>query len=214
MLVLRQLAFDYPEQDYCFDMNLMAGQCLAVQGPSGAGKSTLLNLIAGFLSACSGEIGWLTDGSLIRWNSLLPWQQPVTTVFQEHNLFEHLPLWANIGMGLHPGLKLNGAQRQQIEQVLDDVGLAGMADRLPGALSGGQRQRVALARAWLRQKPLLLLDEPFTGLDVHTREQMWAGVKRQCAAGVAVLLVSHDSEDLDALADKRLRLEKGMLVAS
>lgn len=138
----------------------------------------------------------------------------MTTVFQDHNLFEHLPVWINVGLGLAPDLKLSDAQRVRIVDGLADVGLGGLHDRLPGELSGGQQQRVALLRSLLRETRVLLLDEPFSGLDRDNREALWGLVRRQQAAGVAVLLVSHDPEDVEALAQRRLQLLDGRLVAT
>lgn len=213
MLECRELRFHYRRADpgetldFCFSLNLAPGECLAVQGPSGGGKSTLLSLLAGFLEPSSGWLGW--DGE--PWHALPPWRRPLTTVFQEHNLFEHLPVWANVGLGLAPDLRLDAAAHRRIRDGLDGVGLGGLHDRLPDALSGGQRQRVALLRALLREQPLLLLDEPFSGLDSDNRQHLWALVREQQRCGVAVLLVSHDSEDIRALADRRLSLIDGRL---
>lgn len=216
MLIADALSFHYsraePGQtlDFCFDMQLAPGECLAVDGPSGAGKSTLLNLIAGFLTPATGQLSWKGDDI----TCLKPWQRGVTTVFQDHNLFDHLPVWANIGLGMAADLRLTAEQRRRIAEGLEQVGMAEMTERLPGELSGGQRQRVALVRALLRDTPLLLLDEPFTGLDRANRETLWTQVESLKHREVAVLLVSHDVEDVEALADRRLRLVDGRLVES
>ncbi|MFG6177145.1 ATP-binding cassette domain-containing protein [Halomonas sp. THAF12] len=194
--------------DFCFSFGLAPGECLAVEGPSGAGKSTLLALLAGFLEPGGGRLTWQGHDLL----SLPPWERGITTVFQDHNLFDHLPVWLNVGLGLAPDMRLSRAQRSRVREGLVEVGLEGLHDRLPDELSGGQRQRVALLRALLRGAPLLLLDEPFTGLDDATRRGLWDLVRRQMSAGVAVLLVSHDRDDIEALADRRCRLEAGRLV--
>ncbi|WP_048306770.1 ATP-binding cassette domain-containing protein [Halomonas sp. PR-M31] len=213
MLYCDDLSFHYDRNDpgetpdFSFTFELAPGQCLSIQGPSGSGKSTLLNLLAGFLEPSGGTLAWNEESLLTE----PPWERGMTTVFQEHNLFEHLPVWANIGFGLAANLRLNEAQREWIYQGLIDVGLGGLQDRLPGELSGGQRQRVALLRALLRQPRMLLLDEPFSGLDYVNREVLWGLVKRQQQEGVAVLLVSHDPEDIQALADRCYQLEEGRL---
>ncbi len=208
MLEVSGLRFRYPDSEnqsrphWQFDFQLKPGECLAIHGASGSGKSTLLNLIAGFLQPDAGSIVW----NRTQLNALPPWERPVTSVFQEHNLFEHLNVADNIGLGLHPGLKLSGTQKQQIVDSLKRVGLGPMAKRRPAQLSGGQRQRVALLRALLREQPLLLLDEPLTGLDPDAREILHRLLLEQKRAGVAMILASHDAEDRQVLADRVLNL--------
>ncbi|WP_458525316.1 ATP-binding cassette domain-containing protein [Onishia taeanensis] len=235
MLVADHLSFHYTRcdpgetPDFAFTFRLAPGDCLAVSGPSGAGKSTLLNLLAGFLTPSEGRLSWRGDREDAGVNAESkagqddardedlteqpPWERGMTTVFQDHNLFEHLPVWINVGLGLSPDLRLTDAERERILDGLAEVGLAGLHDRLPGELSGGQQQRVALLRSLLRETRVLLLDEPFGGLDRGNREALWALVRRQQAAGVAVLLVSHDPEDVEALAQRRLQLRQGRLVS-
>ena len=204
MLEVRHLTFRYaPEQrPWVFDFRVGTGHCIAINGPSGSGKSTLLGLLGGFLKPESGDILW--NGVSIL--DLPPWQRPMTSVFQEHNLFEHLNVETNIGLGLHPGLKLSAQQKTAITDGLASVGLAGLGKRMPGELSGGQRQRVALLRALLRRQPVLLLDEPLTGLDEETRHTLHALLLQEKAAGTTLVLASHDEEDRQVLADSRWNL--------
>ncbi|MCK0165380.1 ATP-binding cassette domain-containing protein [Marinobacter sp. S6332] len=204
MLEVRNLVFAYPDQEspWNFDFTVEPGQCIAVHGASGSGKSTLMNLLAGFLEPQSGDILW-QDKSL---RHHAPWQRPMTSVFQEHNLFEHLSVDANIGLGIHPGLKLTPRNQQAIDEGLQSVGLDGFGKRLPGDLSGGQRQRVALLRAILRQQPVLLLDEPLTGLDSDARDLLRQLLLDQKARGTLIVLASHDDEDRRILADNIYKL--------
>ena len=204
MLEVEHLSFRYPGQKAAWDFHFSVapGQCIAIHGASGSGKTTLLNLIAGFLQQDSGQIQW--NGQSFQ--RLEPWQRPVTSVFQEHNLFEHLNVATNIGLGLHPGLKLTDSQKHLIDQGLERSGLAGFGNRMPGNLSGGQRQRVALVRAILRRKPLLLLDEPMTGLDPEAKHTMRALLLQEKARGVTLVLASHDEEDRKVLADHHWNL--------
>lgn len=186
------LQLAWPQMRLHFDLCVAPGTCTALIGPSGAGKSTLLAAIAGFEQAQAGRV--CIDGvDVTDWPA---WRRPVTTVFQEHNLFTHLDVAANVGLGLDPGLRLDGAQRAQVEAALVEVGLAGLGARLPGALSGGERQRVALARALVRRRPLLLLDEPFAALGPALRRDMLGLVDElRRAQGLTVLLVSHHPQD-------------------
>lgn len=204
MLEVKELTFRYPETEtiWRFTFGVDHGECIAINGPSGSGKSTLLNLLAGFLTPESGTIRW--ENRLL--NELPPWERPVTSLFQEHNLFEHLDVQTNIGLGIHPGLKLTRTQTEAISHGLVSVGMTGFERRMPGDLSGGQRQRVALLRALLRDQPILLLDEPLTGLDAEARTQLRALLLRHKAAGKVLVLASHDQEDRKILADKLLNL--------
>lgn len=204
MLELRNLCFQYPDQseEWRFHFSVAAGHCLAVRGASGTGKSTLLNLVAGFLVPKSGEILWNRQPI----HNLPAWERPVTSVFQEHNLFEHLDVFTNIGLGLHPGMKLSPEQKSAIEQGLEQTRLGGFGARLPGELSGGQRQRVALLRAILRRKPVLLLDEPMTGLDPDARAIIRDLLLQEKASGITLILASHDEEDRKILADSNWNL--------
>ncbi len=199
MLEVINLCFRYSAdlRPWTFDFRVESGQCIAINGPSGSGKSTLLSLLGGFLKPESGDILWNGE-SIVREP---PWQRPMTSVFQEHNLFEHLNVETNIGLGLHPGMKLSAQQRKAIREGLASVGLAGLGRRMPSELSGGQRQRVALLRALLRKQPVLLLDEPLTGLDEDTRHTLHALLLEEKREGTTIVLASHDEEDRRVLAD-------------
>ena len=170
---------------------------LALIGPSGGGKSTLLLAIAGFLPLTSGRILW-NGQDLAR---LAPGDRPLTLLFQDQNLFPHLTVFQNIGLGLDPRLKLSPAQIRQIETTLDRVGLAGLGARRPGALSGGQQARVALARALLRARPMLLLDEPFAALGPALKSEMLHLVAEVASeAAATVIMVTHDPADAKGFA--------------
>jgi len=196
---LDAVAFRYEDMDMSFTLRAEAGQVLAVLGPSGAGKSTLLNLIAGFEWALSGRI--LIAGKDV--TRLGPAQRPATMVFQEHNLFAHLDVAANVGLGIDPGLRLDAADRARIASALAEVGLSGLGRRMPGQLSGGERQRVALARALVRDRPVLLLDEPFAALGPRLRREMLDLVDRlRRDLALTVILVSHQPEDARRIAQR------------
>lgn len=179
---------------------------VGVIGPSGGGKSTLLLAIAGFLPLQSGRILW--HGRDLA--PLAPGQRPLTMLFQEENLFPHLTLAQNLGLGLDPGLKLSPLQRELIETTLTRVGLNGMGARKPGTLSGGQQARAALARALLRARPLLLLDEPFSALGPALKSEMLDLVQQTASEiGATVLMVTHVPADARRIADQTILVADG-----
>lgn len=193
-----------------FSFRRQAGTVTAILGPSGAGKSTLLNLAAGFLAPASGRI--ILDGRDVV--GLAPSDRGISMVFQDNNLFAHLDIRTNIGLGLDPALKLDRAAWSQVDKALERVGLAGFGRRMPGTLSGGERQRVALARAFARRRPLLLLDEPFDGLGPGLAADM-LGLMLEIRAevGATVLMVTHDPDEARAAADEILFIAKGRIAA-
>ncbi|MGL6434557.1 thiamine ABC transporter ATP-binding protein [Aeromonas caviae] len=208
MLVIEELVTSYPDWQVTFSATLPKGEITALIGPSGAGKSTLLGMIAGFVPVESGTLTF--DGQDLL--SLGPAERSVTTLFQDHNLFLHLSVFDNIAIGLHPGLRLNPAQKRLVQEAADKVGLGEMLTRLPEQLSGGQQQRVGLARALVRGRPLLLLDEPFSALDPALRREMLAEVARlACEQGITVLMVSHNPEDAQLIADQVLFIDAGRI---
>lgn len=193
-----------------FTFQRQAGTVTAILGPSGAGKSTLLNLAAGFLTPASGRI--LLNGKVI--NSLPPSERGISMVFQDNNLFAHLDIRTNIGLGIDPSLRLDAIAWTQVEMALERVGLAGFGCRMPGTLSGGERQRVALARAFARRRPLLLLDEPFGGLGPGLAADMLGlMLEIRTEVGATVLMVTHAPDEARAAADEILFISKGRIAA-
>lgn len=208
MLKLTDTTWLYHHLPMRFTLNIERGEQVAILGPSGAGKSTLLNLIAGFLQPDSGTIV-LENQDYTR---TPPSRRPVSMLFQENNLFTHLTVRQNIGLGLHPGLKLNDAQRATLTAIATQMGLEDLLDRLPGQLSGGQRQRVALARCLVREQPVLLLDEPFSALDPALRQEMLVLVNEVCQRqNLTLLMVSHSVEDALRIAPRSLVIAEGRI---
>jgi len=211
MLKFDDVIYDYEEEAFHFNVTINQGDIVAVLGGSGAGKSTLLNLVAGFIEPKNGDI-------IIAGNSMLntePHLRPLSMLFQERNLFDHLSVHDNIGLGLNPGLKLNKEQQQKIVEVCEQVGIKKLLSRLPGELSGGQKQRVALARCFVQNNPLLLLDEPFSALDPVLREEMLNIVKSLAKQqNMTVMMVTHHLSDALNAATHYLFVDHGEIISS
>ncbi|WP_049008523.1 thiamine ABC transporter ATP-binding protein ThiQ [Citrobacter koseri] len=208
MLKLTDITWLYHHLPMRFTLSVARGEQVAVLGPSGAGKSTLLNLIAGFLTPASGTI--MIEGQ--DHTTTPPSRRPVSMLFQENNLFSHLNVQQNIGLGLNPGLKLNAAQREKLHHIARQMGLENLLERLPGELSGGQRQRVALARCLVREQPVLLLDEPFSALDPALRQEMLTLVSDVCRdQQLTLLMVSHSVEDAARIASRSIVVADGRI---
>ncbi len=183
------------------------GARVAVIGPSGAGKSTLLLAIAGFVPVADGHI--FVSGQ--DQSTLSPGNRPLSMLFQDQNLFPHLNVMQNLGLGLDPSLRLSTDQKTQVLQVLTKVGLVGMELRKPATLSGGQQSRVALARALLRARPLLLLDEPFAALGPALKAEMLKLVAQLAGeTSATVLMVTHDPQDAKQFADETILVADGL----
>lgn len=206
MLTLDNLILIQDDFALTADWSVQAGERIALIGPSGAGKSSLLLALAGFFAPSQGSIGW--NGQDLA--AIAPGDRPMTMLFQDQNLFPHLTVLQNLGLGLSPRLRLTPLQTDQIKTVLDQVGLGGLGMRKPSQLSGGQQARAALARALLRARPILLLDEPFAALGPALKAEMLDLLDRVAAAtGAAVLMVTHDPADAKRFADKTVLVADG-----
>jgi iron(III) transport system ATP-binding protein len=181
-------------------LGLHAGDIGVLIGPSGCGKTTLLRAVAGLEPVSGGEIRLTKEvvGSATR--SVPPEQRRIGMVFQDYALFPHLSVGRNVAFGIHQLPRAEQAAR--VAEVLELVGLAGSENRYPHELSGGQQQRVALARALAPRPQLMLLDEPFSNLDVDLRERLAHEVRGILkAAGATALFVTHDQFEAFAIGD-------------
>ncbi len=204
MLTLDKLLIE--QGDFRLEADLTISAPTALLGPSGAGKSTLLSAIAGFIPPASGRILW--QGADLA--GLAAGLRPMSILFQEQNLFPHLSVAQNIGLGLRVDLRLSADQRAQVARAMEETGLSDLGDRRPAQLSGGQQSRVALARALLRARPILLLDEPFAALGPALKQEMLALVKAQTEArGILPVLVTHAPEDARALCPQTIIVAEG-----
>ena len=202
LLQLNNVRQTYGEQVVIHDLSLQLrkGQIGCLLGPSGCGKTTALRCIAGFERIAAGAI--MLSGATVSSASIFvpPERRRVGMVFQDYALFPHLDVAANIGFGLH---RLTRPEREQrVEELLHVVHLASVAKKYPHQLSGGQQQRVALARALAPEPDLLLLDEPFSNLDVSLRERLSMEVREIIKnQGTTAILVTHDQAEAFAIAD-------------
>jgi iron(III) transport system ATP-binding protein len=201
LLVLDGVSHGYGGHAVLRDMSLVLddGEIGCLLGGSGCGKTTALRLIAGFEQPDAGAIR--LGGTLLAapGRCLPPERRGVGMVFQDFALFPHLDVAANVGFGLRDKTRAAG----RVAGLLDRVGLAGLGGRFPHQLSGGQQQRVALARALAPAPRLLLLDEPFSSLDVTLRERLAVEVRTLLKdSGTAAILVTHDQHEAFAVADR------------
>ncbi|MCO6524452.1 MAG: thiamine ABC transporter ATP-binding protein ThiQ [Candidatus Schmidhempelia sp.] len=210
MIELNQVNYYYRQECVQFDLSIAQAERVAIIGPSGAGKSTLLNLIAGFILPESGKIT-LNDIDATR---LPPNKRPVAMLFQDNNLFTHLTVYQNMGLGISPSLRLTSLEKDYLADIANKVGLSEYLQRYPDQLSGGQRQRVALARCLLQKRPILLLDEPFSSLDPLLRLDMLSLVEEICHTySLTLLMVTHHLDETKQITPRTLAIQHGKIIA-
>ena len=213
-VALERVSFHYPgTQAGVRDITLAIapGELVVCLGPSGCGKTTLLRLIAGFVRPDAGAIH--LNGEDV---SALPTRsRECGVVFQAYALFPHMRVWQNVAYPLRVRDVQPAERRRRAGEMLELVGLAELADRLPAQLSGGQQQRVALARALVFGPRALLLDGPLSALDAATRSAMRDEIRRiQRVQNIATLLITHDQDEALSLSDRVVLLNEGRLVQS
>ena len=190
------------------DLEVPAGSLTAILGPSGSGKTTLLRVLAGFERADGGTVtigDIMADGPGVHMG---PERRRIGYVPQEGSLFPHLTVQGNVGFGI-PARERRG---HRTADLLDAVGLAGLAKRYPHQLSGGQQQRVALARAMAIRPEIVLLDEPFASLDANLRASVRADVQQLFReTGITAVLVTHDQDEALSIADRVAVLRDGKI---
>lgn len=197
------LTFNYQNFNANFTLKVEKGERLALIGKSGSGKSTLLNLIAGFELPNSGFINY----------SVQNYKNPVAMLFQDHNLFDHLTAFENIALALAPNLRLNSLQKEKIHQISKQMAIDLILQNKANELSGGQKQRVALARTLLLQRPILLLDEPFSALDAEITAELESLVKNLCIMhNLTMLMATHKTQNLDQIFTRVVTIENGIII--
>lgn len=204
-LTIKNLSVQYAQSaqhaihNVSFDLN--SGDIACLLGPSGCGKTTILRAIAGFIAPSEGTI-WLKGQQASAPKSVLsPEKRQVGVVFQDYALFPHLTVRKNIEFGLHK--HPTNERKTRSDNLLELIGLEALAERFPHELSGGQQQRVALARALAPRPTLILLDEPFSNLDVELKERLTIEVRDILKAeNTSAILVTHDQHEAFAMADQ------------
>jgi iron(III) transport system ATP-binding protein len=191
-------------------LSVREGEILTLLGPSGCGKTTTLRLVAGLDRPDAGEArlnGEVVSGPT---QFTAPEQRGIGVVFQEFALFPHLTARENIAFGLH---EWDADEKEaRVDEMLDLVGLDAQGDSYPDELSGGQQQRVALARSLAPEPAMLLLDEPFSNLDVDLRVEMREEVRRILKeAGVTAVSVTHDQEEAMSISDRVAVVNDGQI---
>lgn len=213
MLALKDLGLSLDGQKIIRDLSFTVedGDLVCLLGPSGCGKTTTLRIIAGFERPDNGSLA-INDQIVSDKNQILPpHKRDIGYLFQDFALFPHLTVRENIGFGLKN--RKSKAAQARIEEVLEQVRLTDHADKFPHMLSGGQQQRVALGRALAPSPKLLLLDEPFSGLDTSLRDQIRDETLFILKnLGVTTLMVTHDPEEAMLLADQIILMREGQVV--
>ncbi len=210
VLSLQRLSHRYGARSTfsAFDLSLRSGTICCLLGPSGCGKTTVLRCIAGFERVETGSIrlsGAEISSAAVH---LPPEQRHLGMVFQDYALFPHLTVERNVGFGVRDPREAS----LRSARLLETVGLSALAKRFPHELSGGQQQRVALARALATEPKLLLLDEPFSNLDVELREQLAIEVRDILkASGTTAVFVTHDQHEAFAMADEIAVMNEGRI---
>ncbi len=200
------LNYDWEDFSASYQTSILPGMTTLLGG-SGEGKSTFLHLLGGFIQGQGFVL--FQDKAIER---LPPYERPISTLFQSDNLFPQLTVWQNVAVGIAPSLSLTVEQKEKVNWALQQTSITEKTQKFPQSLSGGQAQRVAIARVLVREKPILLLDEPFGALDPSLREEMLVLVDDVTTRfGLTTLLVSHVPSEAAFLGGRVMLIEKGQI---
>ena len=210
-LSLQNISLDLDNKEILKGLNLQVdkGEFIAITGSSGAGKTSLLRIICGLESPKEGEI--LLDNMIIfnKCISVPTEKRNIGLVIQEKVLFPHLTARKNIEFGLSK----NSSNESHVDEILHHLNITKLANKFPHELSGGESQRVALARSIVMKPKLLLLDEPFTGLDTELKSNIYPEIQSILKNNmITSLMVTHDLNEVKALSDKCFNLDSGRLI--
>ena len=204
-----RLAFDQVPVIRGVGLSAAPGETLCLLGPSGCGKTTLLRILAGLEAPDAGTFNICGEPVFAGGVNTPPEKRQVGYLFQDYALFPHLSVEQNIAFGIQGNANVG----RQVADLLDRVNLSGFEKAMPSTLSGGQQQRVALARALARQPTLMLLDEPFSGLDTDLKLQLRESTHRLLKEqGITAVIVTHDAEEAMYMADRIALMDQGAIV--
>ena len=204
-----RLSFDGVPVIRGVDLAAATGETLCLLGPSGCGKTTLLRILAGLEAPDAGTVSIDGEPVFARGINTPPEKRQVGYLFQDYALFPHLTVQQNIAFGIQGSANID----KQVAHLLASVNLSGFEQAMPSTLSGGQQQRVALARALARRPTLMLLDEPFSGLDTDLKLQLRESTHRLLKEhGITAVIVTHDAEEAMYMADRIALMDHGAIV--
>lgn len=208
MINLNKVIYSNEEFIMNISLKIQKGEKISIFGSNGAGKSTLMHLIAGFLTINSGKI--LINNK--NYTKLSSSYRPISIIFQENNLFSHLNVIQNIAIGLNKKFKFDHNDNKKINNILNMFNLKNYINKLPNQLSVGQRQLVAIIRCFLRNKPILLMDEPFSSLDFISKFKLINLINEFCNINnTTLVMVSHDFEDAQKITKRSVIIKKGKI---
>ena len=200
MLQINELIFKWPNSiQQEVNLEASAGEIVLISGPSGIGKTTLFSIISGFYEPISGSV-FFNGRDLL---SKPPWKRPVSIMFQSDNLFPHLSVKQNLMLGINN----NSKNIENIENKLTFLNIFSLFDRKSNELSGGELQRVALIKTLLRERPILLLDEPFSALDSDMIKKASLLIEEHTRTmNLVTLLISHQNVSANLVIDQKIQL--------
>ncbi len=201
MLEVRNVSLNWEHKVLQYNHQFAEQKMHAIVGKSGVGKTTLLHVISGLFLKHKGDVFWQN----VNITKLSPSKRPISLLFQENNLFNHLNIKDNLNIGF---AKKEQAGDELLMDILTRFKLGDIRNRYPKTLSGGEQQRVALARVWLRNKPILLLDEPFSALDKELRSELMVQLKElHERKKLTTLIVSHHLDEIKEFVDTVTTIE-------